>query len=143
MSVLAFGNEIIMASSQKGKQSFVYDYPESEVKRNLEMCQALWSEYGPDTASDDGGHRTSGKCAEEMAVHLYYMKYGTTRLRTQNARMGTVVVQSNGIAAPEDPCVNNDVSQLVLFIIGVILIEYSGQIWLQTIYAIFRSNSLG
>ena len=141
--MLAFGNEIIMASSQKGKQSFVYDYPESEVKRNLEMCQALWSEYGPGTASDDGGHRTSGKCAEEMAVHLYYMKYGTTRLRTQNARIGTVVVQSDGVAEREDPCANTDVSQIVLFIIGVTLIEYPGQIWLQTVYAIFRSNSFG
>lgn len=109
LTVLAFGSEIILASTQRGPISFVYDYPESQVKKDLEMCQALWLTYGPDTATDKG-HRTNGKCAEEMAAHLYYMKYGTTRLRDQNARIGTVVVV-NGVAVPTDPCLATDVSE--------------------------------
>jgi hypothetical protein len=37
MSVLAFGNEIILASSEKGQHPFACEYPESNVRKTLQL----------------------------------------------------------------------------------------------------------
>ncbi|KAL4767177.1 hypothetical protein BDW60DRAFT_212202 [Aspergillus nidulans var. acristatus] len=39
MSVLAWGNELILASSQKGKYSFAYEYAETKVLKSLLLCR--------------------------------------------------------------------------------------------------------
>ena len=41
MSILAFGNEIILASSQKGQPSFIYNYGDTRVLDSLRLCN--WS----------------------------------------------------------------------------------------------------
>lgn len=42
MTVLAFGNEIIFASSMKGTSSFAYEYQNTPVLQNLQLCQVIW-----------------------------------------------------------------------------------------------------
>ncbi|KAK4220603.1 hypothetical protein QBC38DRAFT_526015 [Podospora fimiseda] len=65
MSVMAWGNQIILASSQKG-ESFTYDSAiETPVLQDLRLCQA--------SSALNGEHRTRGSCGEEMAAHLYYI----------------------------------------------------------------------
>ncbi|KAL2131056.1 hypothetical protein VTI74DRAFT_5595 [Chaetomium olivicolor] len=69
MSILAWGNEIILTSSQKGSQSFSYNGPDTPLQRSLQLCQAVvWQ----DVTGAVGVHKNQGKCGEEMAVHLYY-----------------------------------------------------------------------
>lgn len=42
MTVLAFGNEIIFSSSTKGTSSFTYEYQNTPVLQNLQLCQVIW-----------------------------------------------------------------------------------------------------
>ncbi|KAF3398635.1 hypothetical protein DPV78_007101 [Talaromyces pinophilus] len=66
LTILAWGNEIILASSQKGSNSFTYEGEPSKVLEILQMCQTTYLEnYKAGTAT---GHRTQGKCGEEMSA---------------------------------------------------------------------------
>lgn len=42
MTVLAFGNEIIFASSTKGSSSYTYEYHNTPVLQDLQLCQVIW-----------------------------------------------------------------------------------------------------
>lgn len=103
MVVLGWGNELILASSQKGPQSFSYDGPDTPVKHALQICQATWQGNSPTSA--DRPHRTQGKCAEEMAAQLYYM-FNQAPLKDQQARPGAWVGHAKRPDEPEktDPC---------------------------------------
>ncbi|KAI0403814.1 hypothetical protein F4802DRAFT_279354 [Xylaria palmicola] len=95
--VLAWGNEIILASSQKGKNYFSYEYKQTPVLGSLELCQIIWRDDGPGGGTTDEKHRTEGKCGEPMAAHLYYSLDATTPLSKQQARVATVVEGRDGV----------------------------------------------
>ncbi|RYP70472.1 hypothetical protein DL769_004961 [Monosporascus sp. CRB-8-3] len=103
MTILAWGNEIILASSQKGRSSFTYEYKNTPVRETLELCQIVWREDGPGDGKTDKKHRTEGKCGELMAAHLYYSEDATITLAERNARVGTVVEKRKNLENT-DPC---------------------------------------
>ena len=114
MTILAWDNEIILASSQKGPQSFTYDYQGEDatpVLAQLNECQTQLqllleseSREGEETPVV-GIHRTSGKCGEEMAAHLYYLYNQGRPLRDRHAVVGTVVTAVIGQKPnPKNPC---------------------------------------
>ncbi|RYP45986.1 hypothetical protein DL768_007736 [Monosporascus sp. mg162] len=103
MTVLAWGNEMILASSQKGTSSFTYKYKNTPVLETLELCQIVWREHGPGGGETDKQHRTEGKCGELMAAHLYYSQDATVALAQRNARVATVVEKGREVKN-EDPC---------------------------------------
>jgi len=85
MTILAFDNEIILASSQKGKQSFTYAGPESPVLPALNACQLMSAEK----TGDDRTHKNGGSCGEQMAAHIFYRLYPGQDLASRNAVVGT------------------------------------------------------
>ncbi|PYI01922.1 hypothetical protein BO78DRAFT_326425 [Aspergillus sclerotiicarbonarius CBS 121057] len=102
MTVLAFGNEIILASSQKGSSSFSYQFAGTEVLRTLQICQILWRETG--TGGTESRHRRDGKCGEVMAAHLYYTIHNAA-LTEQKATVGTVIWNRDENKLEQaDPC---------------------------------------
>jgi hypothetical protein len=107
MTVLAWKNEIILASGQKGSNSYMYDTPETEVLMSLQRCQATWLEGRENV--QNARHRKDGKCAEQMGAHLYYLAPSTIdsgkKLPDQNARIGTVVFRK-ALNRPvqQEPC---------------------------------------
>jgi hypothetical protein len=106
MSVLAFGNELILASSQKGLTSFSYTYHSTPVLETLRLCQAVW---GNRPGGTDSPHNYGGSCAELMAAQLYYTLY-TTPLSARAARIATVTLQKKDgqfVPRPKDPCPDN------------------------------------
>ncbi len=110
MSILAFDNEIILASSQKGKQSFSYAGPETPVSRALNACQLLSAEK----TSVSRPHKNQGKCGEEMAAHIFYLLYPGQDLASRNAVVGTWVADDHTSTLPvrTDPCgIADNVSQ--------------------------------
>jgi hypothetical protein len=87
MTVLAWGNEVLLVSSQKGAKSFSYEIPNTPVAETLRLCQAVWR----DTGQPDKPHFNDGKCGEIMAVHLYYIMHRRhLGLQKPQARIGTV-----------------------------------------------------
>jgi hypothetical protein len=102
MSILAWGNEIILSSSQKGQQSFSYDGPDTPVKRSLQLSQATWVRESRTSA--DVLHRREGKCGEGMAAHLYYL-FNDQPLSSRDAVIGTWAA-NNKDEDPKraDPC---------------------------------------
>lgn len=96
MSVLAFGNELIFASSQKGRTSFSYTYANTPVLHSLRLCQAV---VGPGEGQE---HKNGGSCGEVMAVQLYYTRHPTPPLSSLGARIATIVLQNvrGGPVAP-------------------------------------------
>ncbi|KAL6228838.1 hypothetical protein BDW75DRAFT_246272 [Aspergillus navahoensis] len=101
MSVLAYPNELILVSSQKGKASFAYGYAKSKVLKSLRLCQIVWN----DIKEKDEPHRKGGSCGEVMAAHLYYTQ-NDWPLEERNARVATVVYDGH-----EAPCYSD--SQVV------------------------------
>ncbi|CAM1510070.1 Fc.00g004050.m01.CDS01 [Cosmosporella sp. VM-42] len=69
MSILAFGTEIILASSQKGAGALIDRFPDSPVRQNLELCKIVWRDYGTGT---EQANKNKGKCGEVMTFHQYY-----------------------------------------------------------------------
>lgn len=106
MTILAWGNEIILASSQKGSNSFTYQGKRSKVSIILEECQVTYlQKWKQGTAKE---HRTQGKCGEEMSTHLYYLlqpeKNGVD-LDAQNGVIGTVGRDpQSGKVVTKNPC---------------------------------------
>ncbi|KAK4222285.1 hypothetical protein QBC38DRAFT_519445 [Podospora fimiseda] len=81
MGIMAWGNEIILASSQKGQWFSVGAKTWTPVRDDLEACQkANWDSVKPPGNDDKGPeHRTKGSCAEEMLAHQYYLAHGADR----------------------------------------------------------------
>ena len=107
MTILAWGNEIILASSMKGAGSFSYDFlgGETPVGRSLQQCQIVWRDISLPDKDKAQMHNNNGNCAEPMAVHLYY-KNNRVNLPDQKARIGTWVNGINGWTKT-DPCGSN------------------------------------
>lgn len=140
MTVIAWGNEIIFASSQKGI-SFTYEGDQTEVSLSLERCQTQYLESQPDGQATR--HRTGGKCGEEMAAHLYYLlpatKASGAKLYAQNAVIGTVVVRgNNGLALKTDPCQGETIVSQNIFAVSVfpllMLMKTEASMGMQSIY---------
>ncbi|KAL6229676.1 hypothetical protein BDW75DRAFT_90837 [Aspergillus navahoensis] len=106
MGVLAWGNDIILASSQVGQSSFTYDYKSTPVLESLKLCQMVWRDNAPFYSEETHGtHRTKGKCAEQLSAHMYY--YITDiPLQIQHARVGVWVRNGKGEWEKRDPCGN-------------------------------------
>ncbi|ENH67881.1 hypothetical protein FOC1_g10005307 [Fusarium oxysporum f. sp. cubense race 1] len=77
MTILAFDNKIILASSQRGRSGFINEWPQSPVKLSLDRCSVFWRERAlanPTTYSNPySWHRNKAKCGEVNSFHLYYM----------------------------------------------------------------------
>lgn len=101
MTVLAFGNEIIISTSMNGKYRFAYEYPPSTVKKALQLCKITWDASG---GAEDGTHKNSGNCGEVMAAQLYYTIHNAP-LADQNARVGAVPRGNSGLT--KTPCGTN------------------------------------
>ncbi|KAL7822320.1 hypothetical protein V8C26DRAFT_295564 [Trichoderma gracile] len=72
MTFFAFGNEVILSSSQKGP-SFTYEYSNSPVKESLALCMAVWKEQ----TGEEKRHGRGGSCGEIMCAHQYYQLHNT------------------------------------------------------------------
>lgn len=105
MTILAFGSEIILASSQKGLTSFSYNYKETEVLSSLQLCQIVWGQDGP-FKNTDVQHKNRGSCGETMAAQLYY-SVTDTPLHLHNPRIGSVSF-FQGEPRPLAPCGDED-----------------------------------
>ncbi|GFF28689.1 hypothetical protein IFM46972_02416 [Aspergillus udagawae] len=103
MGILAWGNEIILASSMKGAGHFSYDFlnGQTPVGESLQKCQMVWRDISPPGKESDI-HKNKGSCAEPMAAHLYY-KNNDVPLKDRKARIGTWV-KAQGKWAQIDPC---------------------------------------
>ncbi|KAK4459172.1 hypothetical protein QBC42DRAFT_289823 [Cladorrhinum samala] len=104
-TIMAWGNETIIATSQKG-QSFTYDSTkQTPVLSDLRLCEAT-------IANSDPRHRTSGSCGEEMVAHIYYLLYlkgPHIRDLYPRARIGTWINLGGGtVPRQADPCGTND-----------------------------------
>ncbi|KAH0490414.1 hypothetical protein TgHK011_001882 [Trichoderma gracile] len=65
MTFFAFGNEVILSSSQKGP-SFTYEYSNSPVKESLALCMAVWKEQ----TGEEKRHGRGGSCeARACQIH--------------------------------------------------------------------------
>lgn len=104
MSILAWDNEIILASSQKGQNSFSYGVANTPVWQALERCQIVSQREGPNGINRP--HKNDGKCGEEMASHLYYLFNQGRPLGERGAVVGTVLGGSPGDDKPQatNPC---------------------------------------
>ncbi|KAA8650219.1 hypothetical protein EYZ11_012128 [Aspergillus tanneri] len=104
MGILAWGNEIILASSMKGAGSFSYDFlgGDTTVGKSLQKCQIVWRDNSLPDKDKTKIHKNKGNCAEPMAAHLYYKNNGKN-LKDQKARVGTWVIRQ-GVWAKTDPC---------------------------------------
>jgi hypothetical protein len=104
MGILAWGNEIILASSMKGAGSFSYDFlsGETPVGRSLQQCQIVWRDISLPDKDKTKRHKNKGNCAEPMAAHLYY-KNNEENLQDRRARVATWVRQGP-VWVKTDPC---------------------------------------
>lgn len=116
ITILAFDNEIIISSSQKGP-SFTYKYSQTPVKELLAQCSAIWQQGA--AGREEKQHRSQGSCGEIMTAHQYYLTRQNQQgppLHTQNAR--TVTLFHNPFTKITDlipPCgTNQAVSNLSL-----------------------------
>ncbi|KAK3935294.1 hypothetical protein QBC46DRAFT_422905 [Diplogelasinospora grovesii] len=98
MGIMAFGNEIILASSQKG-ESFTYQLPDTPVYRTLQLCQ--------DKEKTDKPHMTKGSCGEVMCAHLYYLSHPGTEIESQAPRFAAVT-EKEGEPCLMKPCGGKD-----------------------------------
>lgn len=107
VTVLAFGNEINISSSMKGKGAFAYEYPQSNVVKALQLCQITWEAGG---GGEDQLHKNSGNCGEVMAAQLHYNIHDAP-LADQKARAGAVLVNKQQELKNTPPCgTDQDVS---------------------------------
>lgn len=70
LTILAFGKEIIISSSQKGQSGFINEVEDSPVKAKLEICMETWVDFGINPKNPD--HKNGRGCGEIMALHQYY-----------------------------------------------------------------------
>ncbi|KAF4434665.1 hypothetical protein FACUT_7724 [Fusarium acutatum] len=107
MTIVAFENEIIFSSSQKGTDGFLNDWPQSPVKLALDRCSALWRDRVVNDLSSNSdpaeGHTNKAKCGEVNSFHQYYMTHTTPISEVDpKVRVTTVVKTGRGykILAP-------------------------------------------
>ncbi|KAH9210777.1 hypothetical protein DL95DRAFT_512717 [Leptodontidium sp. 2 PMI_412] len=102
MTVFAIGQEIFLASSQKGKGSFINTFPDSPVLKSLALCQAVFT----DRTGLKDAHSHEAKCGEIMAAHSFFRNNPT--VKTMKDRGGrTVTVDMVGGTSPlavKEPC---------------------------------------
>ncbi|EEU39833.1 uncharacterized protein NECHADRAFT_79715 [Fusarium vanettenii 77-13-4] len=77
MTIMAFDNEIILASSQKGSVAFLSRYPDNPVSQTLDLCQTAWRDQvlsqepeNEQKATQD--HFRQRKCGEVSTFFQYY-----------------------------------------------------------------------
>ncbi|KAL6851337.1 hypothetical protein ACO1O0_008465 [Amphichorda felina] len=73
LTILAFGNEIILSSSQKGQSGFINEVTDSPVKWKLELCTSVWAEFNINPEEPD--HKNGRGCGEIMVLHQYYQSH--------------------------------------------------------------------
>lgn len=84
MTVFAIGQEIFLATSQKGMGSFINRFPDSPVKKSLALCQAIYSDGSK-------GNMHKSNCGEIMAAHSYFRSHPTaTTMKGLGGRTVTV-----------------------------------------------------
>ncbi|KAK2882543.1 hypothetical protein FQN49_000228 [Arthroderma sp. PD_2] len=109
MGIMAWGREIIITSSQKGKISLFYskDGQETKVFRSLQACSATWEKVHN---TKNTTHRKKGQCVEVAAAHLFYkLNQGEDEnLADHNPRVGVWTFQENGWEKAE-PCGDEEV----------------------------------
>ncbi|KAH7114167.1 hypothetical protein B0J13DRAFT_533679 [Dactylonectria estremocensis] len=100
MTVLAFEDRVIIASSQKGKSSFSYDFEDTPVFQTLQKCTEL---HGGDEAL---GHNNGAGCGEVMSAHMFYRKYGSeATLAGKKSRAVTVWFNAkDNVVEWKEPC---------------------------------------
>ncbi|KAK2609216.1 hypothetical protein QQS21_002298 [Conoideocrella luteorostrata] len=92
MTLLAWGNEIILASSMKGKLAFLTEMNASPVRTTLEQCQTF-----PGAVRDRKyGHMRDARCGEVSALHLFYKKYPNKSLKDFKDKVRIVTVERKG-----------------------------------------------
>ncbi|RMD44935.1 hypothetical protein DV735_g183, partial [Chaetothyriales sp. CBS 134920] len=91
MGVLAWGHELIFASSQRGELLFAYNHQNTEVQAILRECGVVWRDTH--AATQDQPHMRDGKCAEVMATQLYYMSRETPKPRLPDQSARVVAIQ--------------------------------------------------
>ncbi|KAH7226265.1 hypothetical protein BKA60DRAFT_629806 [Fusarium oxysporum] len=108
MTIVAFGNEIILSSSQKGQDGFINEWPQSPVKLALDRCSALWRDRvvnDPGSNADPAaGHKNKAKCGEVNSFHQYYMTHTTPISEVDPKVRVTTVVRGNKGFSILAPC---------------------------------------
>ncbi|KAK2007906.1 hypothetical protein LZ32DRAFT_665935 [Colletotrichum eremochloae] len=118
MTAMAYDDEIILSSSQRGKTSFSYgdpDHPDSRpraniVKQQLDLCQQTFMHNAPEADRTKDQHRHNGQCGEQLVAHAFYKIHPEpdADLSKRNGRV-TTVHKSGGKQAGRgviamDPC---------------------------------------
>lgn len=103
MTILATGNEIFLSSSQKGQVAFINEVNDSPVKKQMELCMAVWGEFNINPEKPD--HKNGRKCGEVMVFHQYYQVHPDQDLAQLSplARAATVH-RINGELTVIPPC---------------------------------------
>ncbi|KND93462.1 hypothetical protein TOPH_01958 [Tolypocladium ophioglossoides CBS 100239] len=98
MTIMAFGNEIILSSSQRGNPAFINEVADSPVRAKLELCQIFWRDFvaGPNADLRMLDHKNQRKCGEIMAFHQYYQVHDQDISEIEpKARVTTVLKRSD------------------------------------------------
>ncbi|KAH7323234.1 hypothetical protein B0I35DRAFT_477113 [Stachybotrys elegans] len=112
MTILAFDNQIILSSSQKGANGFIDGLEESPVRVALNICRAAFAQGStPGKRQPQSGtrpdHRYSRKCGEVYAFHHYY-QLNKQPLKKRNARVLAVSFEEYGEPAVYVPPCGTD-----------------------------------
>ncbi|KAM6540406.1 hypothetical protein FALCPG4_002123 [Fusarium falciforme] len=97
MTIMAFDNEIILASSQKGTTAFLSSHPDNPVSKTLDLCQTIWKDQVLAQNPDDEGkaaqdHVNERKCGEISTFFQYYQMHDKKIADlTPMARVTTVI----------------------------------------------------
>lgn len=127
MTIMAFDNEIILASSQKGSAAFLNSHPDSPVSETLDLCQTIWRDkvlaQDPEDEEKAGqDHLNERKCGEVSTFFQYYQIHdkkiadldpqarATTVIRTGR---GHKIIPGCGTVKNSNPPKDRDVSQIL------------------------------
>lgn len=103
MTALAFGSEIIFASSEKGGESFISLVGTSHTWKALSQCQILWGEL----TGEAKDHAHGRHCGEVMAFHQYDVVHGKKDITSFPGEPRIVSVklfQETGVTRVHAPC---------------------------------------
>lgn len=138
VTILAAGKEVFLSSSQKGQVAFINEVDDSPVKKQMELCLAIWADFNINPEKPD--HKNGRKCGEVMAFHQYYQVHPDQDLAKLSplARGGTVHrISGNLVIIP--PCgTDAEVSELIK---GWVLDQWkvtdcdTGPLGLQSVFA--------
>ena len=99
LGVLAIGNDVFIASTRKGRGSFVEQLKQTPVSSILSECNTLWGSWdnypsapaSTNLPADMDAHVHKAKCAEVNLLQQYYQLYPTDHDHTGKVRMATIV----------------------------------------------------